>query len=162
MDTDDVWNGFFGGSFESIAKRMEKMFSDMENLGGTGVKTYGYTVYTDSDGNRQVREFGNAVDGQDAQRGPAGGPLMDISLEEGVVRVIVEIPGTAKEDIALECTKNTLSVSADAGQKRFAETLALPCDVDPDSVRSEYNNGILEVVLARAASPDTEGRIENE
>jgi HSP20 family protein len=158
MDTDDIWGGLFGGSFESIAKRMEKMFSEMEDLPGTDARTYGYTMYRDSDGNRHVKEFGNAA-GDRAPYETEGGALADVSLENGIVRAVVEIPGVSKEDILLEGTKSTLSVSADKGGRRFAKTLALPCDVDPDSAKAEYNNGILEVTLTPTVAPDSKKRI---
>ncbi|MCL2032244.1 MAG: Hsp20/alpha crystallin family protein [Methanomassiliicoccaceae archaeon] len=158
MDTDDVWNGIFGGSFETMARKLENMFSDMENLRGTSVKTYGYTMYQDSDGNRHVKEFGNAADDRRMQYG-IGEPLTDVSLEDGAVRAVVEIPGVSKEDIMLEGTKSTLSVRVDTDSKKFARTLALPCEVDPDSAKAEYNNGILEVTLAPIVSSDPKKRI---
>jgi len=162
MDTDDIWNSLFGGSFDSMVRRMEKMFSDMENLQGADVKTYGYTMYQDSEGNRHVKEFGNSIGDRSAQLNMISGPLADVCLEDGVVRAVVEIPGVSKEDIVIEGTKSTLSISVDADQRKFAETLALPCDVDPDSAKAEYNNGILEVTLVPVVPPESKKRIEIE
>ena len=147
MDTDDIWNDLFGRDFDSVTKRMEKMFSDLENLGGTDVKAYGYAMYQDSDGNRCVKEFGNPAGSLSAPHETAGELLADVSLEDGTVRAVIEIPGVSKENIRLEGTKSTLSISVDSEQKKFNRTLALPCDVDPDSAEAEYNNGILEVTL---------------
>ncbi|MDR3074449.1 MAG: Hsp20/alpha crystallin family protein [Candidatus Methanoplasma sp.] len=160
MDTDDLWNDLFGGSFETMARRMEKMFSDMENLRGADVKTYGYTMYQDSEGNRHVKEFGNSVGDRGLSSDMIGEPLTDVSLEDGVVRAIVEIPGVSKEDIVLEGTKSTISVNVDTEKRRFSKTLALPCDVDPDSAKAEYNNGILEVTLTPMVPPDSKKRID--
>ncbi|MCL2149193.1 MAG: Hsp20/alpha crystallin family protein [Methanomassiliicoccaceae archaeon] len=159
MATDDGWGGLLGGGFEEMAKRLERMFSDMESLRGGDVRTYGYTMYQGPDGVRRVREFGNAP-GDPGAPHDAGEPLTDVSLEGGVVRAVVEIPGVSKEDIVLEATKGALSVSVDNGRKRFARTLALPCDVDPDSARAEYNNGILEVTLSPTVPPDAKKRID--
>ena len=160
MDTDDIWNDLFGGSFESTIRRMEKMFSDLENMTGENVRTYGYTMYLDSDGNRHVKEFGNSAADRETPYGMIGGPLADVTLEDGTVRAVMEIPGISKEDIVLEGTKNTLSVSVDTGLKTFTKTLALPCDVDPDSAVAEYNNGILEVTLTPMAPADPKKRID--
>jgi len=157
MDTDDLWNELFGGGFESMAKRMEKMFSELEGIQGSNVKTYGYTMYQDSDGNRHVREFGNSPG--DTVSYDAIEPLTDVSLEGDIVRAVVEIPGVSKEDIVLEGTKSTLSVNVNTPNKTFNRTLALPCEVDPDSAKAEYNNGILEVTLAPIESPDPKKRI---
>jgi len=159
MDTDDIWNDLFGGSFESTIKRMERMFSDLENFQGENVKTYGYTMYQDSEGNRHVKEFGNSAGDHLTQCNMIGEHLADVTLEDNVVRAVVEIPGISKEDIVLEGTKSTLSVSVDTVERKFAKTLALPCDVDPDSAKAEYNNGILEVTLTPMVPPDPKKRI---
>jgi len=159
MDTDDIWNGLFGGSFESTIKRIEKIFSDLENFQGENVKTYGYTMYQDSEGNRHVKEFGNSAGDRGTQCGMIGEPLADVTLEDDIVRAVVEIPGISKEDIVLEGTKNTLSVSVDTDERKFSKTLVLPCDVDPDSVKAEYNNGILEVTLTPMVPPGPKKRI---
>jgi len=158
MDTDDLWNDLFGGDFESMAKKMEKMFSEMEGLHGSNVKTYGYTMYQDPNGNRHVKEFGNTP-GDSTASYDAIEPLTDVSLEDNIVRAVVEIPGVSKEDIVLEGTKSTLSVSVNTPSKTFARTLALPCEVDQDSAKAEYNNGILEVTLVPIESPDPKKRI---
>ena len=159
MDTDDIWGGLFGGSYESMMKKMEKMFSDMEGSQGENVKTYGYTMYMDSEGNKHVKEFGNMTGDRGSQYSLPGEQLADVSLEDGVVRAVVEIPGVSKEDIVLEGTKSTLSVSVDTCVKKFDKTLALPCEVDPDSAKAEYNNGILEVTLTPMVPPDPKKRI---
>ena len=55
---DDIWNDLFGG-FESLNRRIEDMFSQMD-MTGPDVKTYGYTMYQGPDGVRHVKEFGNS------------------------------------------------------------------------------------------------------
>ena len=155
MDTDDIWNSLFGGGPGSMA---ERMFSEMAGLRGTDVRTFGYAAYTDSEGNRYVKEFGTPACGTDPSN-DADGMFADVSLEDGTVRAVIEIPGVSKEDIVLEGTRSTLSISVDTDRKRFAKTLALPCDVDPDSAAAEYNNGILEVTLVPAAPPGSKKHI---
>jgi len=159
MDTDDVWNGLFGGNIESAIKKMEKMFSDMEGFQGENVRTYGYTMYRDPEGNSHVREFGNSADDRGTSYNMIGEPLTDVTLEDGIVRAVVEIPGVSKEEITLEGTKSTLSVRVDTEKRKFDKTMALPCDVDPDSAKAEYNNGILEVTLTPMVPPDPKKRI---
>ena len=158
MDTDDMWNDIFGGNFESMTKRMKKMFSDLEKLQGADVRTYGYTIHQNPNGSRRLKEFGNSADNH-TQCDTAEGQLAEASLEDGVVRAVFEIPGVSKEDIVLEGTNSTLSVSVETDRKKFARTLALPCDVNPDSAKAEYNNGILEVTLTPTVAPDPKTRI---
>ena len=60
---------------------------------------------------------------------------------------MAEIPGVCKEDISLECTGNVLFIRVDTPGKQFTKDLALPCKVDVDSAKAEYNNGLLELTL---------------
>ncbi|HCY00646.1 MAG TPA: Hsp20/alpha crystallin family protein, partial [Bacteroidales bacterium] len=74
--------------------------------------------------------------------------------EDDKVHVTVELPGVRKEDIDLEVTDSTLTVSVDTESKKFAKSVALPCDVKSDTAKAEYNNGILEVVMeSKSSSP---------
>ena len=146
MIADDIWNDLFGG-FESLNKRIEDMFSQM-NMDGSDVKTYGYTMCQGPDGVPHVREFGNC--GSRFAPLPADGsrePFTDVTHEGDLVRAVAEIPGVAKEDIKLECTGNVLSIEVDTPGKSFSKDLALPCKVDVSTARAEYNNGLLEVTM---------------
>ncbi|MGN0097906.1 MAG: Hsp20/alpha crystallin family protein, partial [Candidatus Methanomethylophilaceae archaeon] len=71
----------------------------------------------------------------------------DVTQEGDLVRAVAEIPGISKKDISLECTGNVLSISVDTPGKQFTKDLALPCKVDVDSAKAEYNNGLLEVTM---------------
>ncbi len=150
---DDIWNDLFSG-FESLNKRIGDMFSQMDTA-GPDVRTYGYTMYQGPDGIRHVREFGNSgtmgLPSADVRE-----PFTDVSEEDSVVRAVAEIPGVAKEDISLRCTTSRLEISVDTPSRKFAKVLALPCEVDENSAKAEYNNGLLEVTIDKA-SPSKEG-----
>ncbi len=153
---DDIWNDLFGG-FESLNRRIEDMFSQMD-MSGPDVKTYGYTMYQGPDGVRHVKEFGNSGSRFNALgSGDVREPFTDVTEEDSVVRAVAEIPGVAKDDITLRCTGNKLSISVDTPGRRFEKDLALPCEVDVDSARAEYNNGLLEVTMDKV-SPSKTGK----
>ena len=136
---DDIWNDLFGG-FESLNRRIEDMFSQMD-----------MTV-------RHVKEFGNSGSRLNAlSSGDTREFFTDVTEEDSVVRAVAEIPGVAKEDITLRCTGNMLSIKVDTPGRKFEKDLALPCDVDVDSAKAEYNNGLLEVTLNKV-SPSHEGK----
>ncbi len=153
---DDIWNDLFGG-FDSLNRRIEDMISSM-NVSDPNVKTYGYTMYQGPDGVRHVREFGN-TGGRLNAIGPADARdiFTDVTEEDSVVRAVAEIPGVAKEDISLSCTGNMLSIRVDSPGKSLEKDLALPCEVDADSAKASYNNGLLEVVLDKKA-PSQKGK----
>ena len=155
MTAYDIWNDLFGG-FESMNRRIEDMFSSMD-VDGPDVKTYGYTMWQGPDGVKHVKEFGNSGSRMNAI-GPSGKePFTDVSEEKDVVRVVAEIPGVQKQDIDLSCNGNVLGIKVDTPDREFEKDLALPCDVDVDSARAEYNNGLLEVTLNKL-SPSAEGK----
>ena len=142
---DDIWNDLFGG-FESLNRRIEDMFSQMD------------MTYQGPDGVRHVKEFGNSGSRLNAlSSGDTREFFTDVTEEDSVVRAVAEIPGVAKEDITLRCTGNMLSIKVDTPGRRFEKDLALPCDVDVDSAKAEYNNGLLEVTLNKV-SPSHEGK----
>ena len=78
----------------------------------------------------------------------------DVTEEGSLVRAVAEIPGVAKEDISLKCTGNVLSIKVDSPNRKFEKDLALPCEVDVDSAKAEYNNGLLEVTLSKKATAE--------
>ncbi len=147
MYTDDIWNDLFGG-FEDLNRKMNDVFAGMDT---PGIRSYGYTVYQGPDGVRHVSEFGN----RNGTLAPASDePFTDVSEEDEVVRIVADIPGMSKENIDLRCTPNALSIRAEGRTRAFYKDLALPCDVDPDSAKAEYNNGVLEVTLDRIATAE--------
>lgn len=134
MISDDIWNRFLSG-FGDI----DRFFEDMPGY------NYGYVVYRGPDGVCHRREFGN---GASLPTQPRQDPLIDVTDENGIVRVVAEIPGTTKEAICLTCTGEVLSIKVD-DPRGFSRDVALPCGVDPDEAKAEYNNGILEVILKK-------------
>ena len=145
----DIWN-----DWESMFKNFDRRFKEMLSEAGDNVRTYGYTMYQGPDGVPHVREFGNAVGEYTPLPAGTREPFTDVTREGDKVHVTVELPGVRKEDIDLEVTDSTLSVSVDTESKKFAKSIALPCDVKSDTAKAEYNNGILEVVMeSKKSSP---------
>jgi len=145
----DIWS-----DWESLFRNFDKRFKEMLSEAGDNVRTYGYTMYQGPDGVPHVREFGNAVGEYTPLPAGTREPFTDVTREGDKVHVTVELPGVRKEDIDLEVTDSTLSVSVDTESKKFAKSIALPCDVKSDTAKAEYNNGILEVMMeSKKSSP---------
>ncbi len=156
MSADDIWNDLFGG-FDSLNRRIEEMFSGLD-MTGPDVKTYGYTMWQGPDGVRHVKEYGNSGSRLDAiSQGPSREPFTDVSEEGDVVRVVAEIPGAEKQDITASCSGNVLSIKVATPGRESEKDIALPCDVDIDSAKAQYNNGLLEITLDKLA-PASAGR----
>lgn len=158
----DIWDDMFEnmenmfGNIGDIQKRFETM---LKNFSDPNVKTYGYTMYKGPDGVPHVHEFGSDMP---ASVQPAGvrEPLTDVCVDGDIVRVTVELPGVSKEDIQLNGSENSMIVSVDTESRKFEKTVAMPCKVEPDSAKAEYNNGILEVTMNVLAQEQKSKRIE--
>lgn len=155
MIADGIWDDIFEG-FEDLNTKIEKMFSEIDMDGPC--KVYGYTMYQGPDGIRHVREFGNKESMLiPTSIGEFREPFVDISEDNGTIRTVIEIPGVSKDDIDLSCTGRMISVNVNAPGRSLRKDIALPCEVDTNSAKAEYNNGILEVSM-NAISPSTKGK----
>ena len=76
-------------------------------------------------------------------------PLVDTIVNPDSVKVVAELPGVEKSDIALECDGRNLVLKVDTDKRRYSKSLELPVEVDPDTSKASYKNGVLELVLTR-------------
>ena len=74
--------------------------------------------------------------------------LVDITSTDNEVKVILEILGVNKEDIKISTFDRAVEVIANnSHQRKYHKTIELPKDADIETVRSTYNNGILEMTF---------------
>lgn len=62
---------------------------------------------------------------------------------------MTELPGVEKSDIAIEYDGHALTLRVDPEKRRNYKRLDLPVEVDLDTFRPNYKNGVLELGLAR-------------
>jgi len=170
--------------FEDIDKMMEDMFKEMSSFGpkdlvrerklpdGSTIRemgpfVYGYSMTVGPDGKPVIREFGNVK--PSLKRTPFGvakpklevkeerEPLVDTIVNEETVKVVAELPGVERSEINLQGTENSLTISVNTPSRKYHKELELPAEVDPDTSRASYKNGVLEVVLSRT-KPKRKGR----
>ncbi len=88
-------------------------------------------------------------------------PAMDLAETEDALVLKADLPGLTEDDVEIEVKDNVLSVSgerkAESEEKRkgyhriersygsFSRSLTLPDGVEPDQVKAEFANGVLEV-----------------
>ena len=168
------WKGPVSNWFEDLERTFEEMFQGMElpkelirerklSDGATvremGPFVYGYSFSVGPDGKPVVREFGNVKpsigSGTSGTSRPKLAvkderePLVDAIVNDDNVKVVAELPGVDKPDIAVECDGRTLTLNVDTEKRRYYKRLELPAEVDPDTSKANYKNGVLELVLSR-------------
>ena len=129
-----------------------------------GPLVYGYSMTIGPDGRPRVKEFGNAkslfgsrgISGASAAtigRPLATGetePLSDITTTDKEVKVVVEMPGIDKKDIKISAYDNSVEIStANTAQRKYRSVIELPSEADAETVKSTYNNGILEITFKK-------------
>ncbi len=161
------WFQEFERSFEEMFRGLElpkdlvreRKLPDGGVVREMGPFVYGYSFSVGPDGKPVIREFGNVK--PSIRGGPFGRatptldvkeerePLVDTIVHSDLIKVVAELPGVEKSDIALECDGRNLVVKVDTDKRRYYKSLELPVEVDPDTSKASYKNGVLELVLTR-------------
>jgi len=160
------WFEDFERTFEEMLKGMdlpkelirERKLPDGATVREMGPFVYGYSFSVGPDGKPVIREFGNvkpSISGGTSDARPKltvkdeREPLVDAIVNDETVKVVAELPGVEKPDIAVECDGRTLTLKVDTEKRRYYKRLDLPAEVDPDTSKANYKNGVLELVLTR-------------
>ena len=168
------WRGSFSDWFEDFERSFEEMFQGMElpkelirehklpdgaTVKEMGPFVYGYSFSVGPDGKPVIREFGNVK--PSISSGKFGAPrpklavkderepLVDAIVNDETVKIVAELPGVEKSDIAVECDGHSLTLKVENEKRRYYKRLELPAEVDTDTSKANYKNGVLELVLTR-------------
>jgi len=169
-------NRFFG-DIEDMMKEMEEMmereFSQFKtripedfkrerklpNGSEWGPFVYGYSMTIGPDGKPKIREFGNVKHSSESEACGLNQPCLDVKDERaplvdivntnGEIKVIIELPGVAKEDIKLSGTEDKLTISVEAPERKYFKEIEVPAKIDPKKAKTSYKNGVLEVTLPK-------------
>jgi HSP20 family protein len=163
----DNWFEEFERSFEEMFKGLElpkelvreRKLPDGATIREMGPFVYGYSFSVGPNGKPVVREFGNVKPSMGGGRfgtprpklsvKEEREPLVDAIVHDDIVKVVAELPGVEKLDIVLQCDGRNLTIKVDTDRRRYYKDLELPVEVDPDTSKATYKNGVLELVLTR-------------
>jgi HSP20 family protein len=134
----------------------ERKLPDGSTVKELGPFVYGYSMKIGPDGKPEIQEFGNIKKGLKGtpQVKEEREPLVDIVETNEDVHVVVELPGVEKSEIKLHGTEDSLTISVDTPQYKYFKEVALPVKVRVKEANSSYKNGVLEVVLPKAETPN--------
>jgi HSP20 family protein len=113
---------------------------------------FGFSVKTAVGGEPIVEPFGNI---RQTPTGPSvedvREPLTDVFDEKREIRVLAEMPGINQADIHLDLKDDILDIRAESGKRKYHKEVLLPAPVQPGTMTSHYNNGILEIKVSKTA-----------
>ena len=151
----------------------EYQTSDGAKIREVGPMIYGYSMTIGPDGKPHISQFGNVKNlagGSNKQElnlagmgsGPAltaeREPLADLNTTEKEIKVIVEMPGIKKEDIKINATEGMVEIMTSGSQRKYHKSIEIPTEADIDSARSNYTNGILEIVFNKKENVKPKGK----
>jgi HSP20 family protein len=115
--------------------------------GARGV--YGFSVRSLA-GKPVIESFGNI---RETAKGPVveevREPIVDVFDEEDHIVVIAELPGVSEDKINIEAAGDILNLAASDTDRKYAKEILLPSKVKPQSLKSTYQNGILEITVEK-------------
>jgi HSP20 family protein len=138
-----------------------------------GPIVYGYSMTIGPDGKPHINQFGNVknLTGGSNQHelnftgigsGPALSaerePLADVNTSDKEIKVVVEMPGIKKEDINIQAAEDMVEIKTTGSQRKYHKIIELPREADIDSAKSNYNNGILEIVFNKKQNLKPKGK----
>lgn len=166
----DFWDEFFDESFDgffNMRRNMNKMFRDAvkavpESKLSNKPFVYGFSVRVGPDGIPHIQQFGNTKFGKpgpvDEGDEISREPLTDVIETEDSVTITVELPGVDKKDINLEALEEGLVIDVDTEARKYHKELKLPENLDLGSIRANYNNGVLDILIKRKKEKPKKGK----
>jgi HSP20 family protein len=82
-------------------------------------------------------------------------PLVDTSFneKENLVTITAEMPGITKEDVKVELSEGLVTIHAEKGDKKYHSEVPIHEELDADTAKATYTNGILELKIKSKRSP---------
>jgi HSP20 family protein len=139
--------------------KRERKLPDGTTIPEWGPFVYGYSMTIGPDGKPKIREFGNVKASSDPEKCGINKPCIDVKEEReplvdiisanSEIKVIVELPGVAKEDIKLRGTEDKLTISVDIPDRKYFKEIEMPTKIAPKKAKTAYKNGVLEVTVPK-------------
>ena len=149
MFHDDEFNRIFEQMSSSFVN-LDDVFEMLKNAGNiSGPVFYGYTMTIGPDGKPVVQEYGNVKPDMlptENKREPLIDTLVD--EKEKTLKIIAEMPGVEKKDVNVVVgVDKVIHIDAERDEKKYHVKVPIKHDVDAESPKATYKNGILELTF---------------
>ena len=131
---------------EDLQNDVEQSFKELQNYSGFESRPlmYGFTMSIGPDGEPVVRTFGDK-EITTGCREPVYEQFVKNDTDELIV--MIEMPGISRDDIELNVSDSKLIVTTSKAERKYKADIELKAQVDPQSAKASYRNGILSVTL---------------
>ena len=117
---------------------------------------------------RVLGQLGGSSPGQEGER-DVWLPPLDVSESEEEIRLVLDLPGVAQEEIAVEVDEGTLTVSGTRARERregerfyraerrvgsFGRSVPLPAGIDEGAIQADVRDGVLEIRIPKPRQPE--------
>ena len=133
----------------SIQEMIDEISNEIDMPDGA---VYGLCIEIEADGKTSITEFTDLPLRQRGTKIEKYKMVTDIIEDDKEVAVTVELPGVEREDINLNVTKDSLEITVDNPKRKHHKRLGLPCSVKPNTMKSTYKNGVLDVIIKKDKS----------
>jgi HSP20 family protein len=111
---------------------------------------YDYQIIVGPDAKPHISEFGNVKPSKKALvESDKREPLVDATFNEKDSTYVITagMPGVTKEDIKVKISEKTVVISAERADKKYYSEFPLDHELNANSVKLRYINGILEIKI---------------
>jgi len=137
----DELNGYFENFEKDIEEAVKSSILGDDKWARPFIAGFSFNV--GPEGKPSVQLFGNNPGSGNGFRSPINEQVID--EKNGVLRLLLEMPGVEKRDIRVEATEDTAVITAENDDKKYRAEIDLNAGVRPDSGKAEYKNGMLEI-----------------
>ncbi len=131
--------------FDGFQKDMEDAVKKSIYGDGSPTKPFvaGFSFNLGPEGKPSVQVFGNNPIRGDGFRSPISEQVVD--EKNGIVRLLLEMPGVEKQNIKVEATEASAVITAEREDRKYRSEIELKAPIRPESGKAEYKNGMLEI-----------------
>jgi len=123
-----------------------------QNVQTAGPYYYGYQMTVGPDGKPVVKEWGNTRPTTAIAESGVRDVIVDETVNEKdrILKLVAEMPGIEKSDIQVNVTDGIVSISAEHGERKYGTKIPLKYNIDENSAKAKYLNGVLELTFSLA------------
>lgn len=131
--------------FEDFEKEIQDMVREgIEAPKGQGKPfVAGFSLKLGPEGIPSIQVFGDTPMRDDGSRTPLTEQVVD--EKNGTLRLIADMPGVDKGDIKVDATEEKAVIAAERGNRRYKAEVILKAQVQADTGKAEFKNGVLEI-----------------